>query len=46
MPDPYKSEHDDYMDHYLETGERKIIGIGREVTGRVKMGLHFQCTLP
>jgi len=41
MPDPYKSEHDDYMDHYLETEERKIIGIGREVTGRKKDGSTF-----
>jgi signal transduction histidine kinase len=29
------------MDHYLETGERKIIGIGREVTGRRKDGSTF-----
>jgi PAS domain S-box-containing protein len=41
MPEPYKAEHDDYMDHYLKTGERKIIGIGREVTGRRRNGSTF-----
>lgn len=31
MPEPYRSEHPSYMRHYLETGEKKVIGIGREI---------------
>lgn len=36
MPSPYCEEHDAYLDRYLETGEKKIIGIGREVAGKRK----------
>jgi two-component system sensor kinase FixL len=41
MPSPYREQHDDYLRHYHATGERRIIGIGREVTGQRKDGSTF-----
>jgi PAS domain S-box-containing protein len=41
MPDPYQSQHDDYLSHYLTTGTKRIIGIGREVQGLRKDGSTF-----
>jgi two-component system, LuxR family, sensor kinase FixL len=41
MPSPYHEEHDRYLAHYMETGEQKIIGIGREVTGLRRNGEVF-----
>ncbi len=34
MPEPYRTHHDRYLEHYLATGERRIIGIGRVVVGQ------------
>jgi two-component system sensor kinase FixL len=45
MPPPDRDQHDQYMEHYLETGERRIIGIGREVRARRKDGSIFLAEL-
>ena len=41
MPSPHRGLHNGYLDNYLRTGERKIIGIGREVHGMRKDGILF-----
>jgi two-component system sensor kinase FixL len=45
MPDRYAREHDLYIGRYLATGERRIIGIGREVVGQRKDGSEFPIEL-
>ncbi len=45
MPPYFAAHHDGYVERYLLTGERRIIGIGRIVTGQRKDGSTFPLEL-
>jgi two-component system, LuxR family, sensor kinase FixL len=45
MPQPYRDEHDSYLQRYFATGEKRIIGIDRVVTGQREDGSTFPLKL-
>lgn len=45
MPPPYRDEHDGYLARYLQTGEKRMMGSGREVQGERKNGSIFPVDL-
>lgn len=45
MPPYFANQHDGYLERYLHTGEKRIIGIGRVVTGQKKDGSSFPLEL-
>lgn len=45
MPNPYQKNHDKFLENYAKTGEKNIIGVGREVQGKRKNGEVFPIEL-
>jgi len=45
MPQPYREQHNAYLERYFQTGEKRIIGIGRIVVGQRNDGATFPMEL-
>lgn len=45
MPEPFHSQHDGYLKSFISTGQKKVIGIGRQLDGKHKDGSRFPMVL-
>lgn len=45
MPERYAIEHDQYLENYLTTGRKKVIGMGRDLPIKMKDGTEKLCNL-
>ncbi|MBK9270277.1 MAG: PAS domain-containing sensor histidine kinase [Saprospiraceae bacterium] len=45
VPSPHHEHHNQYIQNYLQTGVKKIMGIGRDVYGKRKDGTQFPIRL-
>ncbi|HKE93188.1 MAG TPA: PAS domain S-box protein, partial [Povalibacter sp.] len=45
LPEPYRSQHDNYLRQYIEAGEPRIVGIGRELLAKRRDGSEFAAEL-
>ncbi|KAL9644109.1 hypothetical protein ABK040_005575 [Willaertia magna] len=45
MPEKYAAKHDEFVQNYLTTGEKHVIGKGRKVTAKDKQGILFSIWL-
>jgi len=45
IPGSHKDDHDNYIQHYLKTNQKRVIGMGRETVGQRKNGLIFPIEL-
>jgi two-component system, LuxR family, sensor kinase FixL len=45
MPEPHRSQHDDYLRRFRDTGQPRIIGVGREIHARRRDGSLFPAEL-